>query len=71
LTIGELAGLEGVLVGQAQTTRYVATTGNDQFGANTCTNPDAPCRIVTQAINVANAGDTIQVAAGAYTEAIT
>jgi hypothetical protein len=67
----QVGGLQNDVTGQAQTTRYVATTGNDQFGANTCTNSDAPCRTVTQAINVANAGDSIQVAAGAYTEAIT
>ena len=47
-------------------TRYVATTGNDT--TNDCTNPGSPCATIGHAVGEANAGDTIDVAAGIYNE---
>jgi hypothetical protein len=67
----QVGGLQSDVTGQAQTTRYVATTGDDQGGVNTCANPEMPCRTVSQAIAFAANGDIIQIAGGAYTEAIT
>jgi nitrous oxidase accessory protein NosD len=73
-------GLVAVLLGAAgsgmlsprpayavQTVRYVATTGAD--GANTCTDPAAPCATIQHAIDVAQPGDEIHVAAGQYSRA--
>ncbi|MEW5961724.1 MAG: right-handed parallel beta-helix repeat-containing protein, partial [Chloroflexota bacterium] len=45
--------------------RYVAPTGAD--GLNPCTNPGQPCATVQHAVDMANPGDEIRVAAGAYT----
>ncbi|WP_297633459.1 hypothetical protein [Caldilinea sp.] len=42
-----------------------AQTGNDS--GNNCLNPTAPCRTLQHAVNQANSGDTILVAAGVYT----
>ncbi len=48
--------------------RYVATTGNDHSENNTCLNQSDPCATVQQAVNQADAGDEIRVAAGHYTD---
>jgi predicted outer membrane repeat protein len=48
-------------------TWYVAATGNN---ANTCTSLATPCRTINFAVNKANAGDTINIAAGTYVENI-
>lgn len=47
-------------------TRFVATTGTD---AGNCTNAGAPCRTIQFAHTQATGGDTIQIAAGTYSEA--
>lgn len=46
-------------------TRFVATTGTD---AGTCVNAGTPCRTIQYAHGQASAGDTIQIAAGTYSE---
>ncbi len=46
------------------TTRYVAITGSD---ASDCTLLGTPCRTLQYAVDQAASGDTILVAAGAYT----
>jgi len=46
--------------------RYVdSLIGNDS--ANNCLNPTTPCRTIQRAVNQAESGDTILVAAGTYT----
>jgi hypothetical protein len=47
-------------------TRYVATTGAD---TGNCSVATTPCRTITFAILNSNAGDTISIAGGTYTEA--
>ena len=47
-------------------TRYVAPTGNDT--GNDCTDPATPCATLAHAVSQANAGDTIDLAAGSYNE---
>lgn len=47
------------------TVRYVAITGSDD--ANTCTNSLNPCRTIQYAVDQAETGDEIHIAAGAYT----
>ncbi|MBE2198859.1 MAG: hypothetical protein IAE79_09630 [Anaerolinea sp.] len=49
-----------------QSTRYVATTGNDS--GNTCLNQASPCATIQYAINQAFGSETVQIAAGTYTE---
>ncbi|MGD8968539.1 MAG: hypothetical protein PVI07_13600, partial [Anaerolineae bacterium] len=46
--------------------RYVATTGSD--ADNPCVDPYAPCRTIGHAVEMANAGETVLVAQGTYTE---
>jgi hypothetical protein len=48
------------------TTRYVSTTGSD--AGNDCLVMASPCRTVGHAVGQAQAGNTIQVAAGTYAE---
>lgn len=45
--------------------RYVSLTGSDS-GGNDCSNSSNPCKTVQYAVNMANSGDTIQLAAGTY-----
>ncbi len=52
----------------APVTRYVATDGNDDGGANDCTNQAAPCATIAHALTQAVSGDTVEIAAGTYTE---
>ena len=47
------------------TTRYVATTGSD--ATNDCTNPITPCVTIQHAVDQADSGDEVRVAAGTYT----
>ncbi len=54
----------------AQVVRYVAITGNDQDAANTCFDPDHPCRTINQALDVSSGGDTILIGGGVYTETL-
>lgn len=49
-----------------QSTRYAATTGNDS--GNNCLNQASPCATIQHAINQALGGETVQIAAGTYTE---
>jgi len=51
---------------QGGTHRYVAPGGTD--GGNDCTRSDSPCRSVQHAVDQANEGDDIRVAAGLYTD---
>jgi hypothetical protein len=57
----------GVLAVQAAGTRYVSP-----FGADTgnCSNAASPCETVTYAVSQSAAGDTINLAAGAYVEQV-
>jgi parallel beta-helix repeat protein len=49
------------------TTRYVSPTGTD---TGDCSNSGSPCLTINYAVGQANAGDTISVAAGTYTESV-
>lgn len=49
--------------------RYVATGGSDAL--NACTDPATPCATVQYAIDLANANETVYIAAGTYTERLT
>jgi len=57
----------GVLYSSASfaATLYVATTGTNSGG---CTNSGAPCVTIQYAVEQAGTGDTINIAAGTYTE---
>ncbi|MFZ1755422.1 MAG: hypothetical protein WAU10_16860, partial [Caldilineaceae bacterium] len=48
------------------TTRYVSVGGTN--GANDCANPNNPCGSVAHAALQTDAGDTVLVASGRYTE---
>lgn len=48
------------------TTRYVTPAGTDSCN---CSNPISPCKTLSYAISKSNAGDTLEIAAGTYTEA--
>lgn len=52
-----------------QSTRYVATTGNDS--GNNCLTPANPCATIQHAVNQAFGGETVQIAAGTYVENVT
>lgn len=60
------AGLRILVTPVAQATRYVATTGSDV--GNDCTDPESPCATVSHAVDEANYGDIIDMAAGTYIE---
>ena len=51
----------------AGVTRYVATTGTD---AGDCTSSGSSCATIQYAVNQADAGDSIDVAAGTYSEVV-
>lgn len=51
----------------AASSLYVAPTGND---ANSCLSADTACRTINAALVKAAAGDTINIAAGAYLETV-
>ena len=53
---------------RAATNRFASPSGNDDSGANTCTDPGNPCQTVQIAVNQSASGDTIELAAGTYTE---
>ena len=48
--------------------RYVATTGSDQNGTNSCLSAPVPCRTIQHAINQASTGAAIRIFDGVYTE---
>lgn len=52
----------------AQSTRFVAPAGDD---AGDCTNAASPCETVGYAIGESEDGDSIELAAGEYTETVT
>ena len=56
----------------AATTYYVDNaSGHSGSDANSCTTTAAPCLTITGAVNKMAGGDTVQVRAGTYTEAVT
>jgi len=57
-------GLRILVTGVSQATRYVATDGSDD--GNDCSNPGSPCATLAHAVNQANDGDIINLAAGTY-----
>lgn len=60
-----------MLQATAQTTRYVdGINGDDQGGANTCTDTNNPCQTINQSVSVATAGDTVEIADAVYTETL-
>jgi pectin methylesterase-like acyl-CoA thioesterase len=67
-----LTGLLAVGVGSAYAQCFVATSGNN---ANNCLTPGEPCLTIQHAVDLVAAGscptNTVNVAAGIYTEQIT
>ena len=59
------AFLSEIVYSPPPSTRYVATTGAD---TGDCGNSASPCATITYAISQAVAGNTIEIAAGTYTE---
>jgi hypothetical protein len=55
---------------QNEGTRYVAISGSNA-GPNLCLDPDAPCATVGHAVSMANAGESLWIAEGTYTENLT
>ncbi len=53
----------------AQQNRYIATGGSDS--GNTCADAASPCQTIAHTLEEAAAGDTLNVAAGTYTETMT
>src|SRR5665647_408135 len=51
-------------------TAYAAETWNVSSSGGTCTTSDHSCSTIQSAINAASSGDTINVAAGTYTEQV-
>lgn len=61
-------GLVAAPSARAATSWYVSTGGSD---ANTCSGPTTACRTIGAAVGKASAGDTINIAAGTYSERVT
>lgn len=59
-------GMLQVLAAPQAATRYVASGGVDS--ANDCTNANNPCGTVVYAVQQTDAGDTVEIASGSYTE---
>ncbi len=58
-------------VARAASTRYVATTGNDNGGTNNCSVQASPCLTIANALTHAANGDTIQLGPGVFATSVT
>ncbi len=75
----ETAGADTTAVSFITGTRYISLNGNDGDNSgdesikwNNCTNPTvSPCRTFEHTLAQAQAGDTIKIAAGTYTDIVT
>lgn len=63
-----LLGVAPVVAAPAAATFHVATSGTDAAG---CGSVLSPCRTIQYAVNMANAGDSVLVAAGTYSGSTT
>ena len=63
-----VAGAPHIKSVHAQTTRFVAITGNDQGGTNNCSNSGQPCATIQNAVNHSAIGDLVQIGPGTYFE---